>query len=208
MTIYLIINKINNKQYIGQTKQSLKARFTQHCNPKIKTLIALAIHKYGKENFSIQPLAENIKTLEELNELETRYIKEFGTLSPRGYNIEAGGRSPTSEETKKKLSDALKGREVTWGNKISNGVRKLWEDIEYREKQTKQRYKKRGQYRKGIVREKSRKQIDLEAFKKDYENFLGLQSISEKYKISVHTIYKIIKREKIKKRGYKCNIKK
>ena len=54
-TIYCHLNKINNKRYIGQTKQSVYKRwgkngseYTRKCPD---TLIARAINKYGWDNF-------------------------------------------------------------------------------------------------------------------------------------------------------------
>lgn len=55
---------------------------------------------------------------------------------------------------------------------------------------------------------KLRKEINIDDFKKDYSSYINLQEMSKKYGISVHTIYRVIKREGIKKRGYKCNQKK
>jgi group I intron endonuclease len=204
--IYLITNLINNKMYVGQTKSTLKRRFNQHCEPKIKTAMGMAIQKYGRENFSIVILQDDITELDELNILEKKYIKDLGTMVPNGYNVEEGGKSfPMSEATKRKISIANKGRNVTWGYKVSEGAKKLWEDPEYRERQTKQRYKKRGKYREGITKKMLRKLVDMESFKKDYDDYMGLSNISEKYGISIPTIYRIIKREKFQKRGYKCN---
>lgn len=206
MTIYLITNRVNRKQYVGQTKSSLKRRFNQHCDKRNKTAISYAILKYGRENFSIEVIRENVNSMDELNELEIRYIKDLNTISPNGYNVEYGGKcSPPSEETKRKISKANRGRKIIWTDKISSGVKKLWQDSEYREKQTKQRYEKRGKYREGIVREKLRKKIDLENFKIDYRNYMSLFDIQKKYEISLPTVYRIIKREQIGKRGHKCN---
>jgi group I intron endonuclease len=194
--------------YVGQTKSTLKRRFNQHCEPKIKTAIGMAIQKHGRENFSMVILQDGITELDELNILEKKYIKDLGTMVPNGYNVEEGGKSyPMSDATKKKIGIANKGRNITWADKIGEGVKKLWEDPEYREHQTKQRYEKRGKYRKGITKKMLRKPIDIEELKKDYLDYMTGEEISKKYNVSIHTIYNIIKRENIQKRGYKCNIK-
>lgn len=53
--IYGIINKINNKIYIGQTKQGYRKRFLQHLCPNDGSpLLKRAIKKYGKENFECE----------------------------------------------------------------------------------------------------------------------------------------------------------
>lgn len=208
MKIYMITNTLNGKKYIGQTKSSIKKRFYQHCEKRSKTVISLAIKKYGRDSFDLKILHENIETQEELNQLEVNYIRKYKTIAPEGYNVEKGGYSPMSAATKKKISKAMTGRSITWGGKVSGGVKRLWEDKEYRDCQTKQRYEKRGKYRKGIVRMKLRKEVDLARFKIDYANYMNLSDLAEKNNISVNTIYKIIKRENIEKRGYKCNKKK
>ena len=41
----------------------------------------------------------------------------------------------------------------------------------------------------------------------DY-NYMNLEEMSNKHSISLNTMYRIIKRENIQKRGYKCNQKK
>lgn len=208
--IYIIKNKCNNKCYIGQTINSIKYRLKKHkaqinCKSQCSALYS-AFRKYGVENFYIESLLSGDFNKEKLNSLEIEYIKRLNTLSPNGYNLQGGGGcSSASEETKAKMRKIMTGRKVTWGNKVSLGVKKLWENKEYRERQTKQRHEKRGKYRKGIVRLKKRKLINIEEFKIDYLNYMTSINLSKKYKISVNTIYRIIKREKISKRGYKCN---
>ena len=56
--IYKVTNKVNGKVYIGQTIQSVKARWQRHCNTKNKSKgemqmqIKRAILKYGKEKYT------------------------------------------------------------------------------------------------------------------------------------------------------------
>ena len=71
--IYVIKNDINDKVYVGQTIQTLKKRFNGHCcysksDRSDRMYIKRAIHKYGKEHFSIE-LIEECPT-ELLNERE------------------------------------------------------------------------------------------------------------------------------------------
>ena len=97
--IYLITNLINNKQYIGQTTTTIKHRFGQHYS-KHKNAhhmpIAMAIEKYGKDNFEIIEIAKyDAKSKDELFEIlnknEIMFIQKYNTISPNGYNITAGG---------------------------------------------------------------------------------------------------------------------
>lgn len=115
MYIYKITNNLNGKIYIGQTIQTVEARFNDHCrNRKNKNSgIDAAIKKYGKENFSIETICE-AKTLEELNKLEKYYIKFYNsTNSEIGYNLCEGGNNTKgyhhTEESKKKMSKSRMG---------------------------------------------------------------------------------------------------
>lgn len=98
--LYLITNKINNKKYIGQTKQNLKNRFNGH-KTKAKNgsnlILHNAIRKYGVENFEII-LLETTDNLETCNFRETNLIKEYNTLIPNGYNMIEGGCNTISKK--------------------------------------------------------------------------------------------------------------
>lgn len=83
--IYKIENLINGKKYIGQSIH-IEKRWQEHCQQSSESLIGKAIQKYGKENFSFQ-IIEEVFELEQLNQLEAKYIKSFNTLVPNGYNI-------------------------------------------------------------------------------------------------------------------------
>ena len=206
--IYKITNCINQKLYVGLTLSDAETRFKKHISMIYSngcSALYGAIKKYGIESFIVETIClSNDK--KELMNLEKHYISELNTISPNGYNLTTGGENcRVTDKTKQKISTRLKGREIKWAEKVSKGVKKLWENEEYRAKQTKQRKQKRGKYRAGIVREKLRKDVDLISFKKDYESYMNLKEMSKKYNVSTNTIYKIIKRENITKRGYKCN---
>jgi group I intron endonuclease len=104
MVIYLAINKVNGKMYVGLTSKSLEVRKSLHMssskNPD-KNTFHCAIRKYGKENFEWLVL-EECGDLETLNFREQCYIAELGTLAPYGYNISCGGSYvPTKVEQRK-----------------------------------------------------------------------------------------------------------
>lgn len=109
MIVYKIKNKIDGKVYIGQTIQTLKMRWYNHCRREsLCRYLKHAIEKYGKENFEISILA-HCSSLEEMNHREKYYISLFETMVPNGYNLTSGGKNKVvSEETKLKQSQGLK----------------------------------------------------------------------------------------------------
>lgn len=91
--IYIITNTVNGKQYVGQTVQSINKRFDRHCQyygseAENRMAIKLAIHKYGRKNFTIEVLEQC--DVELLNEREIYYIEKFNTYN-NGYNSTRGG---------------------------------------------------------------------------------------------------------------------
>lgn len=97
--IYVITNKVNGKQYVGQTISTLSSRWSGHkCDARRKdNAIACAILKYSPENFEIEAIEENIP-YSQLDEREIEYIKKYNTVSPKGYNISYGGQAYKTEE--------------------------------------------------------------------------------------------------------------
>lgn len=89
--IYKFTNKINNKSYIGQSK-NIEGRYKRHlydARNGATTIFHAAIRKYGIENFIFEVLEEC--EAEKLNELEIYYIQKYNTLMPNGYNMQTGG---------------------------------------------------------------------------------------------------------------------
>ena len=80
MYIYKITCKVNNKIYIGQTKNSIKSRFENHIknalNNNLNTHLARAIRKYGKENFIVEQI-DSANTSYELTEKEYFWIDKL-----------------------------------------------------------------------------------------------------------------------------------
>ena len=114
-TIYLIVNKLNGKVYVGKTGLNpWKERWSQHITSskgKNKTYLYEAIRCHGIEAFDIVKIDETFSN-EAANELERYYIKTFESHRPeKGYNLTLGGDGgfPT-EETKRRMSAAGKGK--------------------------------------------------------------------------------------------------
>ena len=107
--IYKIFNDINDNVYIGQTIQTINARFWQHKNDAKKgsmTSLHLAIMKYGEEHFFIEKIEEC-----EISELDNRekYWIEYYNSYKDGYNMTPGGSGVYSSSTPKrtKIDDNL-----------------------------------------------------------------------------------------------------
>ena len=118
MFVYLITNTVNGKRYVGQTTGTLAQRFWAHAHRNNCRYLYNAIQKHGKENFSIEVLFD-VPTKELANEFEIEYIDKYRTLFPNGYNISPGGdeRPPMSEEDKQKLAERMRGN--TYGKGLS-----------------------------------------------------------------------------------------
>ena len=115
--IYMIQNKVNNKMYIGQAVDIEKRwrdhrrNLTNRCNENRHFINAWK--RDGEENFEFTILLECEES--DLNMYEEYYIFELMTYDPRvGYNKNYGGKSgrPT-KETKRKLSEAKKGKQLS-----------------------------------------------------------------------------------------------
>ena len=106
--IYLIVNKINGKTYVGQHKSN---------NWQDKYMgsgryLAHAKKKYGLENFE-KFLIQYCNNKEEADNAEIFWIAEYRKRGKAEYNIANGGEGrtgPISEEHRKRLSEANKGR--------------------------------------------------------------------------------------------------
>lgn len=83
--VYIIVNKINGKIYIGQTTKN---------NPNYMgsgKIIMRSIKKYGRKNF-VKIILETCHNQNHMNEREIYWIKFYdSTNRDKGYNISKGG---------------------------------------------------------------------------------------------------------------------
>lgn len=89
-TVYMHVNKINDKKYVGITK-NVKRRWS-FCGIEYKNqYFGNAIRKYGWENFDHLILFKNLSKIEACNK-EIELIRKYNTTnSLYGYNISLGG---------------------------------------------------------------------------------------------------------------------
>lgn len=121
--IYYIKNLHNGKGYVGQAKKYVSennnswgtlGRWKSHVREAYSEkdhCVALnnAIRKYGSEGFEVTKICDCL--LQDMDNLEEYYIKQYKTLIPDGYNIRAGGSiSKFSVQSKNTTSIHRKGR--------------------------------------------------------------------------------------------------
>ena len=124
--VYEHINKINNKKYFGITKRTAEQRWGKEGkNYKTSPCFYSAIQKYGWDNFEHIILFENL-TKEEACQKEQELIKKYRTNDREfGYNLTSGGDYfVMNKEVKIKISKALKGNKNNLGKKHSEETRK------------------------------------------------------------------------------------
>jgi group I intron endonuclease len=114
MIVYLLLNKVNGKAYIGQHNgYDISKRWNRQLNNvKVNSHLFNAIQKYGPASFSRKILC-HASCQQELDLLEQFWIAAYKSTDPRfGYNLQPGGRKWRGEYTKE-LRQA-----------ISEGIRK------------------------------------------------------------------------------------
>lgn len=124
--IYLVTNKINGKQYVGQTTMNVDLRFSKHClKSQYRSRLSYAIEKYGKQNFVVETIDFAIDQ-HELDVLERIYIFAYQTTDQRnGYNVTKGGRGGVrTKEAAEKAAQKLRGRPLSVDHKEKIGAAK------------------------------------------------------------------------------------
>ena len=129
--IYCYTNKINGLKYIGQTTNEIGRRYS-FTNPNVRYCTSYEIYKQGGKlskfdqarkdfglgafEYKIIDRVENDDKkclINQLNALETYYIKKYDTMN-NGYNMTEGGYNGLlSDETKHKISKSLKGHKMS-----------------------------------------------------------------------------------------------
>lgn len=196
--IYIIQNKVNNKLYVGITKNIQQRWYTHLSNARYPgsakhQYIHNAINKYGAEMFSIMEI-DSFNDKHKALEAEKFWIEFLQTDINRfgktyGYNLTAGGegtwgRKLTSEH-KSKISHSLMGNQNSLGIKHSDETKSKMSDVH-----------------KGTNNHKARLTeqdiLDIRQFHLENINNQDLnifQHLSEKYNLSISGLEKIIYRK-------------
>lgn len=132
-SVYGIINKLDNKIYVGSTsrdnpldRKAEHFRFLRKRKHHSKHL-ENAFWRDGEQNFEFIILEKVVPDKKLLVEREQYWINHFDAANPQfGYNVNPTAIfhpevkfGPMAEEQKRRLSELLKNRKITWGDKIS-----------------------------------------------------------------------------------------
>ena len=131
-TVYQHKNKINGKIYIGITSQKPEDRWgSQGCNYKLSPHFYSAIQKYGWNNFEHNILFTGL-TKEQAYLKEQELIKEYDLMNREfGYNSTSGGDIfVMNKETKQKISQAMMGNQNALGYPCSEEKKKKIRDAQ------------------------------------------------------------------------------
>ena len=149
--VYKITNTVNGKAYIGiSIHEPEKRRIRDHLSGYGNRIIAKAVKKYGKDAFTYEILEANVFD-EFLPELEVFYIEKFNTVAPHGYNLTSGGdHGIPSEETRQKMSEALKGeKHPLYGKRHSAETRQKMSESAKGRKNSEEHRRKMSEAQKG-----------------------------------------------------------
>lgn len=115
--IYCVTSKTSGKRYVGQTINAIESRLGGHVCSALRQGSELPFHRairlYGIDDFEVT-LLEECDSIDNLNSAEVKWIAEFNTLAPNGYNCTTGGDGfVMSEDTKFRISQSRVGMKLS-----------------------------------------------------------------------------------------------
>jgi len=137
-SIYLIINSVNGKRYVGQTVGTLQRRLAVHVSAAKRGspyALQAAIRKYGSASFSIALVEQVMGCREDLISAEMRQIQHHRCVAPLGYNLTAGGEGvdfSVPEVRARHLQSVQRSRESDWARHITEDAQRRSADPEWR----------------------------------------------------------------------------
>ena len=133
MKLYEIRNLVNDKVYVGITRNTLAQRYRghKHSSKTRMTPLYCAMRKHGFDNFRIELLSE-YETTEELESAEFNKIKEYREQGIELYNVLDGGTAyfPIKDWDAHKVVLRFKraGRKPALGMKHTDENKKLFSE--------------------------------------------------------------------------------
>lgn len=189
--VYAIINLVNQKIYIGSSKNIKKRKRDHFCRLRgdrhENDYLQKAFNRYGVDNFEFKIL--KLCKEEDLLKWEQIYINNYNSTNHDcGYNLslkvnnsiisEETGRKISksrtgkkhSKETKEKIRNALIGHNYRFGYKVSEETKRKLREINTGKKHSKETKEKISELRKGYIHSEETKKRLSEVMKK-YEHF-------------------------------------
>jgi len=178
--VYLIQNKINNKMYVGYTKNTLETRWKQHCNRAEKTSSNTpfynAIRKYGIDCWDKKVIFECFDSnLAKQKEIE--FISFYNSFN-NGYNATLGGDGNNgiimTKQSNLKRSFALKGKPKNYNR--MHGKKHSIQTINKMKKPKADKTNYNTEYFKQLMKEKQAK-FAFERRTLSYEKYLQIHEM-------------------------------
>ena len=145
--VYVFVNNINQKIYIGKTTELYSKRWNEHkynaFTKKLDTYFYKALRRYSWDAFSKYVIFQTEESLDKdlINSIicskEIEFISKFQSNHPSfGYNLTTGGEGIVgfhhSEETKKRLSETHSGnKHWNYGKTNSAGISIMQFDLDF-----------------------------------------------------------------------------
>src|SRR5271170_6689889 len=109
MFVYLIVNHVTGKYYVGQHKgnnlkkylqQKLSQAWYELKRGKGNSYLSRSVRKHGREAFTIHALLSDVQTRAELDQYERDFIAFLKSQDPEyGYNLCRGGEGNSAPRT-------------------------------------------------------------------------------------------------------------
>lgn len=186
MIVYKATCSVTNKVYIGITKKTLEQRKSRHealARQGRKEHFRLALVKHGFDSFKWEVI-DKAETWEELCELEKDYIEKYDSYN-KGYNSTLGGDGAFgvtwTEERKEAHKKALEEYHPLRGKKLTEEVKKKISKANKGKERTEKSNIKRSEKLTGIKRSKEtrKKMGDCQIGEKNHNAKLTAEKVLE-----------------------------
>lgn len=136
--IYGLLNEDGVVRYVGKSN-SPEERIRAHVRNArngVKTHLGSWIRSMLQNGIEPKLTILAKVPVAEWQKYERQYIRSYNNLVNHTDGGEGGGMigKKRSDEWKRKMSTMMKGRKVTWTDKLSSSAKKRWEDLAYLDK--------------------------------------------------------------------------